>query len=127
MRCERSLLARRVVDEPILPLTALAVIADRRVERSVATEAAIHVDHILFRHAKPFGDNLYLVGPQLTFLERGNPALRLAQVEEELLLVRRGAHLHQRPGTKDVLLYRRFDPPHRVRGKTEALFGLKAF
>src|SRR5262249_61945546 len=68
----------RVVNEPILPLTALAIITDRGVKRCVAAEAAVHVDHILFGHAKTLGDDLHLVGPQIAFLERGNLALRLA-------------------------------------------------
>src|SRR6476660_3685124 len=46
---KNALLAWCVVDEPILPLAALAIIADRSVERRIAAETAVHVDHILFR------------------------------------------------------------------------------
>ena len=53
-------------------------------------------------------------------------ALGLAQVEEQLLLVGRGAHLHQRPRAQDVFLDRRLDPPHSVGREPEALLGLEA-
>ena len=69
---------------------------------------------------------LDLVGPQIALVERGDPALRLAQVEEQLLLVRGGAHLHERPGAQDVFLNCRLDPPHRIGGQAEALLGLEA-
>ena len=40
-----------VVDEPVLPL-AFALLAQGRVERGVAAEAAVHVDHVLLVHAE---------------------------------------------------------------------------
>src|SRR5436853_3494072 len=52
---EDALLARGVIDQPILPLAALAIIADRCIERSIAAETAVHVDNVLFRHAETFG------------------------------------------------------------------------
>ena len=55
---EDAFLAWCVIDEPILPLAGFAIIADRSVERSVAAKTAVHVDHILFRHAKALGDQL---------------------------------------------------------------------
>src|SRR6476620_5419491 len=61
-----------------------------------------------------------------SLVQRRNLALRLAQIEEQLFLVRRGAHFHERPGTQDVLLYRRLDPPHCVCGETKALLGLES-
>ena len=67
-----------------------------------------------------------LIGAQVALLERGDLALGLAQVEEQLLLVRGGAHLHQRPRAQDVFLDRRLDPPHRIGGEAEALVGLEA-
>src|SRR4028118_684255 len=61
------------------------------------------------------------VGAPTPRLEGRAAALRLAQVEEQLLLVRGGAHLHERPRAQDVFLDRRLDLPHRVGGKPEAL------
>ena len=121
-----AFLAGAVVDQPIHPFAGIAVLADRRVERGVAAEPAVHVDHVLLGHAQPLGDELDLVGPHIAFVERGDPALGLAQVEEQLLLVGGGAHLHQRPGAQDVFLDRRLDPPHRVGREAEALLGLEA-
>ena len=69
---------------------------------------------------------LDLVGLQIALLERRDPALGLAQVEEQLLLVGGRAHLHQRPRAQDVFLDRRLDPPHRIGGEAEALVGLEA-
>ena len=67
-----------------------------------------------------------LVGPHVALVEHRDLALGLAQVEEQLLLVGRGAHLHQRPRAQDVFLDRRLDPPHGVGGEPEALLGLEA-
>ena len=85
------------VDEPILPFAGIAIIADGSVEGDVAAETAVHVDHVLLGHAKPLGDELDLVRAQVALVEHSNLALGLAQVEEELLLIGGGAHLHQRP------------------------------
>src|SRR5262249_17984657 len=79
------LLARRIIDEPILPFSALAIIPDRCVKRGVAAKAAVHVDDILLCDAEALGDDLNLIGPQVSVLESGNLALGLAQVEEQLL------------------------------------------
>src|SRR5258705_7983950 len=56
----------------------------------------------------------------------GDSALGLAQVEEQLLLIGRGAHLHQGPRAQDVFLDRRLDPPHGISGEAEAFFRLEA-
>src|SRR3982074_2608157 len=48
-RGERRLLVRGFVHQPVLPLAGLAglaVVADRRVERGIAAETAVHVDHV---------------------------------------------------------------------------------
>jgi hypothetical protein len=49
---EHALLARAVVDQPVLPFAGIAVVADRRVERGVAAEPAVHVDHVLLGDAE---------------------------------------------------------------------------
>src|SRR6266566_5763938 len=124
-RGERRLLVRGFVHQPVLPLAGIAVVAGRRVERGVAAEPAVHVDHVLLGDAQALGDQLDLVGPHVAFFQRGNLALRLAQVEEQLLLIGGGAHLHQRPRAQDVSLDRRLDPPHGVGGQPKALLGLE--
>ena len=116
----------RVVDQPVHPFAGFAVVADRRVERGVAAETAVHVDHVLLGDAKTLGDQLDLIGLEIAFLERGDLALGLAQVEEQLLLIGGGAHFHQRPRAQDVFLDRGLDPPHGVGREPEALFGLEA-
>jgi hypothetical protein len=60
-------------------------------------EAAVHVEHVLLGDAQALGDHFDLIGPHVAFLERRNLALGLAQVEEQLPLGGRAAHLHQRP------------------------------
>src|SRR6266852_5135236 len=119
-------LVGRGIDQPVLPFAGLAVVADRRVERGIAAEPAVHVDHVLIRHAEALGNQLHLVGVKITLVQRGDLALRLAQVEEQLLLVRGGAHLHERPRAQEVFLDRRLDPPHGVGGEPEALLRLEA-
>src|SRR5262249_22374680 len=89
---------RRLVDEPVLPFARAAVVTDRGVEGGVAAEPAVHVDHVPLADAEVLGDQLHLVGAHVALVQSGNLPLRLAQIEEQLLLVSGGAHLHQRPG-----------------------------
>src|SRR5712691_4602816 len=42
-----ALLVGRVVDQPVLPFAGIAVLTDWGIERDVAAEAAVHVDHVL--------------------------------------------------------------------------------
>src|SRR6185312_703931 len=84
---ENALLTWGIIDKPILPLAALAVVTNRRIERGVAAEATVHVDNILLGHAKALGDDLHLIRSQVAFIQRGNFALRLAQIEEEFFLI----------------------------------------
>src|SRR6185312_13300165 len=95
-------------------------------EGSVAAEAAVHVDDVLLADAEALRDLIDLVVAQVALVERRNPALGLAQVEEQLLLARGRAHLHQRPRAQDVFLDRGANPPHRVSGELEALVRLEA-
>src|SRR3569833_1331212 len=118
---EDALLRRRVVDQPVLPLSRLAIVADRRVERGVAAKTAVHIDDVPLGHAEALGDDLHLIGAETALFERRDLALRLAQVEEQLLLVRGGAHLHERPRAQDVLLDRGLDPPHGICREPETL------
>src|SRR5690349_3466456 len=67
---EDAFLRRRVVDQPVLPFAGLAVVADRRVQRRVAAETAVHVDDVLRGDAEALGDQFDLIGPQIAFLER---------------------------------------------------------
>jgi hypothetical protein len=83
-------------------------------------EAAVHVHHLLLGHAEAGGDLGHLLGREVALLDRLHLALELAQVEEQLLLRRRGAHLHERPAVQDVFLDRGADPPHGVGGQAEA-------
>ena len=64
-------------------------------------------------------------GLQVAVLQRLDLALHAPQVEEQLLLRRGGAHLHEAPRAQDVLLDRGADPPHGVGGEAEALVGLE--
>ena len=123
---EQGFLVRPVVHQPVLPLAALALLTDGGVEGGVAAHAAVHVHHILLGDAQLGGDGLDLFGAQVALLQRGDLALGLAQVEEQLLLVGRGAHFHERPGAQDIFLNRRADPPHGVGGQTKALVRLEA-
>src|SRR5262249_38432022 len=80
-----------------LPLAGIGILAHLRVERDVAAEPAVHLDHVLLGDAEALRDQLDLIGMHVAFLQRRDAVLRLAQVEEQLLLIGSGAHLHQRP------------------------------
>jgi hypothetical protein len=53
------------VDQPVLPFAGITFLPDRRIERQVTAETAVHVDHVLLGHPEPPGNDLDLVGPQL--------------------------------------------------------------
>src|SRR5437868_3878320 len=69
---QNLLLARALVDQPVLPFTGIAILADRCIERRVAAEPAVHVDHVLLADPHALGDQLDLFGAQVAFLKRGN-------------------------------------------------------
>ena len=69
---QHPLLARRVIDQPVQPFAGIAVSAGRRVERRVAAQAAVHVDHFLLGDADPPGDELDLLGAEITLLKGEN-------------------------------------------------------
>jgi site-specific DNA recombinase len=94
---EPRLLVGDFVDQPVLPFPGITFLPDRSIERHIAAETAVHVDHVLFGHAEPPGNDLDLVGPQIALLQRRDLALCLAQIEEQFLLVGGRTHLHQRP------------------------------
>jgi molybdate transport system substrate-binding protein len=62
---ECAFLGGALVHEPILPFAGIAVFTNRRVERHVAAEATVHIDHILLGYSHAFGDLLHLVGAQI--------------------------------------------------------------
>jgi hypothetical protein len=122
---EAGFLVGRVVDQPVLPFH-VAFGFHGGVQRAVRRgEAAVHVHHLLLGHAEAGGDLGDLLGAEIALLDRLHLALELAQVEEQLLLRRRGAHLHQRPAMEDVLLDRGADPPHGIGGQPEAAVGVE--
>src|SRR5262249_48909919 len=63
---------------------------------------------------------------KIAFIERLALALDLSQVEKELLLCGRGAHLNQAPRAQDIFLDRRPDPPHGIGRKPESLVRIEA-
>ena len=74
--------------------------AHRRVQAVIGRgQAAVHADHVLLRHVQHAGDLGHLLGLQVAVVDRLHLALQPAQVEEQLLLRRRGAHFHQRPAS----------------------------
>ena len=77
----------RLIDEIILPFAGFIVVTKRRIDRFIATEAPIHVDHILVRHVEAFGDRGDLVRLQIAVFKCGDLALCRAQFEKQLLLI----------------------------------------
>ena len=92
---EAGFLAFVLVDQPILPL-ALAIRPQRRIQRMIgARQPSIHVDDVDFRHIQLGRDLRQMFRRQIAFFDGLDAALHLAQVEKQLFLRRRGAHLHQ--------------------------------
>ncbi len=87
-----------IVYKPILPLAGITLSGvDRRIQRSVAREAAVHRDDLFLGDVQLGGDLRHMLGLQITVIDGLDAALRTAQVEEQTLLVGGRAHLHQRP------------------------------
>jgi hypothetical protein len=55
------------------------------IERDVAAEPPVHVDHVLFSDAEAPGDELDLVGAQVALFQGGDLALGFAKIEESFL------------------------------------------
>src|SRR5262249_31940664 len=83
--------------------------------------AAVHRNHFIFSNRQLMSNRSDLLRTEIAFLERSHLALHAAEIEEQLLLRRGGAHLYQRPRTQNVFLDRGADPPHRVSGEAEPL------
>ena len=81
-RGERIFLARRVVDEPVLPFAGLAVGAYGGIQRGVAGKPAVHRHDVALGHAETVRDGLHQIGTQIAFVQRLQLALRPPQVEE---------------------------------------------
>jgi hypothetical protein len=56
-----ALLARRGIDQPILPFVGIAVLSDRRIERGVPAEPTVHVDYVVLGDAEAFGEEFDLI------------------------------------------------------------------
>jgi len=89
-------------------------------------QAAVHADDIGLGNIELLGDLLDVLGREIALLEGLDLALELAEIEEQLLLRGRRAHLHKAPRTQDVFLDGGADPPHGIRRQTEAAVGLEA-
>src|SRR5207237_9991518 len=84
---------RGLINEMILPFAGFTAIMHRRIDRFITAEPSIHVDDILVRDIKGLCDQCYLIGVQVAAFQCGDLAFRGSQLEEQLLLVRAGAHL----------------------------------
>ena len=76
-----ALLARRVIDQPILPFAGIAVLSDRRISEA-SPPSPIHVYYVVLGDAEAFGEELDLIRAHIAFVEHGNAAFGLAQIEE---------------------------------------------
>ncbi len=68
-----------------------------------------------------------MLGSEIALFDRIDLVLGLAQIEKELLLVRRRPELHQAPRPEDVFLYGGANPPHGIGGETKTLVRFKSF
>ena len=83
-------------------------------------ETAVHLHHVVLGDAELLGDVEDHGGRQIALVELAEAALETAQVEEQLLLRGRRAHLHERAVVQHVFLDGGADPPHRVGREPEA-------
>src|SRR5690242_3247898 len=125
---DRLVLEGAVIDEEILPLAFAALIAFQRgIEAGVAAHAhaAVHRHHLFLGDPEIGGDLGDVRGLEIAFLESVDLVLHPAKVEKQLLLRRRGAHLHEAPRAQDEFLDRGANPPHCVGRETESTLRLE--
>src|ERR1700730_7839610 len=79
-----ALLARRVIDQPILPFAGIAL-SDRRIERGVPAEPTVHVDYVVLGDAEAFGEEFDLIRAHIAFVEHRNAAFGLTQIAPRIL------------------------------------------
>ncbi len=125
---DQLVLERSGVDQEVLPLALAAFVAlEADVERGVAAHRhpAVHRHDFVLGDAEVGRDLGHVRRLQIAFLERVDLVFHPAKVEEQFLLRRRGAHLHEAPGAEDEFLDRGADPPHGVGGEAETPVGLE--
>jgi hypothetical protein len=83
----------------------LAVVADRRVERGIAAEPAVHVDHVLIRYAEALAISFTWSGCRSPSSSAEILLFGLSQVEEQFFWFAVVPMFYERPRTQDVLLY----------------------
>ena len=88
---ETLFLVRRLIDKPILPFTGLHVRAHRCIQRCITAQAPVHRNDFVFRDPKLLGNRFDVFRLQIAFFQSLQLALGAPQVEEQLLLRRRGA------------------------------------
>src|SRR5690606_7420048 len=90
-----------------------------------ACQTPVHLDHLVLAHAERIGDALDSLRRQVARTGLAEFALEPGEVEEQLLLRRRRAYLHQRAVVQDVLLHGRTHPPHGVGREAETALRLE--
>jgi hypothetical protein len=71
-----------VLHQTVLPLDRIVIIIHWHIQGNVTAHPPIHFNDVLFANAKLIGNEGYLIGPQIAFLERGHSALRLGQIKK---------------------------------------------
>jgi hypothetical protein len=97
---KNALLTWRLIDEPVLPFAALAVIADRCVERASLPRRRF----MSTTSCSVTPSRLAITTPGRAASPSSSAEILLLalQVEEQLFLIGCGAYLHQRPRAQDV-------------------------
>src|ERR1700759_4764232 len=78
---KRLIMARRRIDQASERITRLVAIVDRRIQRHIAAQAAIHVEYFPLGHLELLGNCLGLFWPQVPILQSRDSALRTSQFE----------------------------------------------
>lgn len=100
---ETRFLAGTFLHQRVLPFGRIALLVHRHIEGNVTADALVHLNDVPFGDAKFIGNDRYLLRVQIALLKRGYSALRLGQIEKELLLIDGGSYLHERPRAHDVI------------------------
>ena len=79
---ETRFLVGSFVHQPVLPLDRIVVFVHWHIEGYVTAHPPIHFNDVLFGNAKLTGNEGYLIGPQIAFLERRTLGASPWQIEK---------------------------------------------
>src|SRR5260370_7534282 len=101
----------RLIDEVVLPLTRLGLVAYRRIERGIAAKAPVHVNDLLIRNTEALRNQRHLLGRHIAAFHCCDPVFCRPHLKKHLLLAFASASFPNPPPSPHALPPPRSSPP----------------